>query len=155
VVKYEYQIRVTNEGEIAGYAKEISDYIPEGLRFEAADNPQWKEVEGKVVTDQLKDTLLQPGESAEVTIILTWINREDNMGLKVNVAEISKDYNEYGTPDRDSTPNNQAPGEDDIDDAPVMLTVKTGQTLLNIGTTVIAINILCAGIVLIKKFVLK
>ena len=151
VVKYEYKIRVTNEGEIAGYAKEISDYIPEGLRFEAADNPLWEEVEGKVVTDQLKDTLLQPGESAEVSIILTWINREDNMGLKVNVAEISKDYNEYGTPDRDSTPNNKVPGEDDIDDAPVMLTVKTGQTVFFIGTALIALNILCAGVVLIKK----
>ena len=25
---------------------------------------------------------MQPGESKEVTILLTWINREDNMGLK-------------------------------------------------------------------------
>ena len=70
---------------------------------------------------------MQPGESKEVTILLTWINREDNMGLKINVAEISKDYNEYGSPDIDSTPNNKVPGEDDIDDAPVMLTVTTGE----------------------------
>ena len=155
VVKFEYQIRVTNEGEIAGYAKEISDYIPEGLRFEAADNPQWEEVDGKVVTDQLKDTLLQPGESAEVTIILTWINRADNMGLKVNVAEISKDYNEYGTSDRDSVPDNQVPGEDDIDDAPVMLTVKTGQTTLYITVAVAVLTILASGVALIKKYVLN
>ena len=31
-VKFRYKIRVTNEGEIAGYAKEITDYVPEGLR---------------------------------------------------------------------------------------------------------------------------
>ena len=125
-VKFRYSIRVTNQGEIAGYAKEISDYIPEGLKFVAEDNPTWTETDGKVVTEALANTLLQPGESAEVTILLTWINSENNMGLKTNVAEISKDYNEHGTPDIDSTPNNQKEGEDDIDDAPVMLTVKTG-----------------------------
>ena len=155
VVKFEYKIRITNEGEIAGYAKEISDYIPEGLRFDQAENPLWQEVEGKVTTDQLKDTLLNPGESAEVSIILTWINREDNMGLKVNVAEISKDYNEYGTKDIDSTPNNQKPGEDDIDDAKVMLTVKTGGIVFYIGTTIAVLTILGVGIVGIKKYVLK
>ena len=33
VVKFRYSIRVTNEGEIAGYVKEIKDYIPQGLKF--------------------------------------------------------------------------------------------------------------------------
>ncbi len=27
IIKFKYQIRITNEGEIAGYATEISDYI--------------------------------------------------------------------------------------------------------------------------------
>ena len=154
VVKFEYKIRITNEGEIAGYAKEISDYIPEGLRFDAADNPEWKEIEGKVVTSQLENKLLQPGENAEVSIILTWINRKDNLGLKQNVAEISKDYNVYQTPDIDSTPDNQVPGEDDIDDAEVMLTVKTGEAITYIGLTTIVLVMLVAGIVVIKKKVL-
>ena len=128
VVKFEYQIRVTNEGEIAGYAKEIKDRIPQGLKFDKADNPNWVEIEdGVITTDELQNTLLQPGESAEVTVVLTWINSETNMGVKVNIAEISKDYNDYGTPDIDSTPDNNVSGEDDIDDAPVMLTVKTGE----------------------------
>ena len=77
------------------------------------------------------------------------------MGLKVNTAEISKDYNEYGTPDIDSTPNNKVPGEDDIDDAPVMLTVKTGQAATYAGVTVIVLTILAGGVISIKKFVLK
>lgn len=103
---------------IAGYAKEVKDYIPEGLEFNKEDNPLWTEnSEGIITTDQLKDTLLQPGESKVVTVLLTWKNSQDNMGLKVNVAEISKDYNEFNTPDIDSTPDNKADGEDDIDDA--------------------------------------
>ena len=128
IVKFTYNIKVTNEGEIAGYVKEISDYIPEGLKFIKEDNPNWEEVEGKVVTRQLENTLLQPGESATVEITLTWINDKNNLNLKVNVAEISEDYNESNTPDIDSTPNNQVEGEDDQDDAPVILSLKTGTT---------------------------
>ncbi len=154
-VKFEYKIRIENQGKIAGYAKEISDYIPEGLKFVKEDNPLWEEVEGKVVTDQLKDTLLQPGETKEVSILLTWINREDNMGLKVNVAEISKDYNEYGAPDIDSTPNNKTPDEDDIDDAPVILTVTTGEEPVYVILTISILAILAGGIFTIKRYVLK
>ena len=157
VVKFRYSIRVYNEGEIAGYAKEVKDYIPEGLKFVQADNPEWTELEdGIVVTDQLKDTLLQPGEYADVEILLTWINGKDNFGLKTNVAEISKDYNESNTPDIDSTPDNNKPEEDDIDDAPVILTIKTGanDTIQYITLTTIGLTILASGVVLIKKYVL-
>ena len=153
-VKFEYVIRVTNEGEIAGYAKEISDYIPEGLKFVAADNAQWKEVDGKIVTRALEDTLLQPGEYADVTVILTWINGKDNLGLKINTAEISEDYNEYHTRDIDSTPNNKKEGEDDIDTAPVILTVRTGKVGAFFGIAIVTLSIITAGIVVVKKKVL-
>ena len=154
-VKFEYSIRVINEGEIAGYAKEISDYIPAGLKFVAADNPQWTEVDGKIVTTALENTLLQPGEYADVTVLLTWINGEDNLGLKTNVAEISKDYNDYGTPDIDSTPNNQVQGEDDIDDAPVILTIRTGKPIVYTGVAIAVLAILSTGAVIIKRKILE
>jgi len=156
VVKFRYKIRITNEGEIAGYATEISDYIPEGLKFVAADNPKWKQVDGKITTDQLKNTLLQPGETAEIEVLLTWINSKDNFGLKINEAEISKDKNQSNTPDIDSTPNNKKPGEDDIDDAPVILTIKTGAGLNTQHITLIggSLAILSVGVIFIKKYVL-
>ena len=154
IIKFKYQIRITNEGEIAGYATEISDYIPEGLEFNQADNPLWKEANGKIVTDQLKDTLLNPGESAVVEVILTWINDEDNMGVMINTAEISEDYNESGTPDIDSTPNNKVEGEDDIDDAPVALTMVTGSAPLYIGITAGTFAIIAGGVFLIKRYVI-
>ena len=154
IIKFKYQIRITNEGEIAGYATEISDYIPEGLEFNQADNPLWQEVDGKIVTDQLKDTILQPGESATVEVILTWINDEENMGVMINTAEISEDYNESGTPDIDSTPNNKVEGEDDIDDAPVALTMVTGSAPLYIGLTAGTLAIIAGGVFLIKKYVI-
>ena len=153
VVKFNYSIRVTNEGEIAGYAKEVSDYIPNGLKFVAEDNPDWTEKDGKIVTRALENTLLQPGESAEVKVLLTWVNSSNNMGVMINTAEISEDYNDYGIPDRDSTPNNKVPGEDDIDDAPVMLTVKTGSdVIIYISVACGILAILGVGIFGIKKY---
>ena len=154
IIKFRYQIRITNEGEIPGYATEISDYIPEGLEFNQADNPGWREVDGKVVTDALKDTLLEPGESAVVEIVLTWINDEENMGVMINTAEISEDYNESETPDIDSTPNNKVEGEDDIDDAPVALTMVTGSAPLYIGITAGTLAIIAGGVFLIKRYVI-
>ena len=158
VVKFKYQIRVYNEGQIDGYVKEITDFIPTGMRFVQEDNPLWTDAgDGKVITTQLADTLLTVGgEPQTVEIIYTWINSENNLGLIVNMAEISQDYNDFDSPDIDSTPNNVTVGEDDIDDAAVLLSVRTGE---KVNTTYIilaisTITLITAGVVLIKKFVL-
>lgn len=153
-VKFAYTIKVTNEGQLEGYAKEISDYIPEGLKFVAEDNPEWSEKDGKIVTRQLENTLLQPGESAEITVILTWINGEDNLGLKTNVAEISEDFNSYSEKDIDSTPNNLQEGEDDIDNASVLLSISTGRAKIYIVLITVIMIVIASGIILIKKFVM-
>ena len=158
VIKYKYQIKITNEGEMAGYAEEVKDYIPEGLKFVQAENPKWKlGKDGKTVTtDQLKDTLLQPGESAVVEITLQWINGQHNLGLKQNWAEISEDKDEHKNPvdDIDSTPNNRKEGEDDIDDASVVLSITTGIGENYVVITGGVLAIICAGIVLIRKLVI-
>ena len=154
-VKFGYGITITNEGDIPGYATEITDYVPEGLRFEASDNPLWTDEGNNVIsTKQLENTLLQPGESATVEVILTWINGPENLALKTNTAEISQDKNDYGVPDRDSTPDNRKEGEDDIDIAKVILAVSTGsvKTYFTLATGLLAIVLV--GVVLIKKYVI-
>lgn len=154
-VKFKYSIRVINEGDIAGYAKEVTDYIPQGLKFVAEDNPGWTDEGNNVVSTRLLEgTLLQPGEYADVEILLTWVNNENNMGVMVNTAEISEDYNEYGVPDRDSIPDNKKPGEDDIDDAPVMLSISTGQMRIYFVLGFVVLITIAGGVVLIKKYVL-
>ncbi len=154
VIKFRYSIRITNEGEIDGYATEISDYIPQGLKFNQADNPLWKEENGKITTDQLKDKLLKPGESATIELTLTWINDENNMGVMTNWAEISKDKNDSDTPDIDSIPNNKKEDEDDMDYAPVVLAVIAGIAPKYIALSGGAFMIVAAGVFLIKRFVL-
>ena len=154
-VKFRYSIRVTNEGEIAGYAKEVTDYVPEGLTFLPEDNPGWTDEGNNVISTRLlENTLLQPGEYAEVEVVLTWINGEDNMGVMNSIAEISEDYNDYDVPDKDSTPDNQVDGEDDIDEAPVMLSISTGRAQLYIGLGLTILVTIAGGVALIKRFVL-
>ena len=155
IVKFVYNITVKNEGEIAGYATEITDYIPDGLEFIADENKQWTKVsDRKITTNALANTKLEPGQTASVQVVLKWINSEDNFDLKVNVAEISDDYNNSETPDIDSTPNNQVPNEDDIDNAEVILGISTGTTPTYTLLIFTVLTIMVTGIALIKKYVL-
>ena len=160
-VKFVYNIIIMNQGEIAGYATEITDYIPAGLKFVQEDNPIWtKTDDGKITTRALENTLLQPGESATVEVTFTWENGEENLGLKTNIAEISEDYNDKGSEDIDSTPDNvitpnyDDQQEDDDDKALVILEIKTGGTASYIWLGLISLTIVSLGIMLIKKFVL-
>lgn len=151
-VKFVYSIKVINEGKIPGYAYEIKDYIPSGLEFKQEDNKDWKELKnGQVVTDKLKDTLLNPGESATVEIVFTWKNSTTNIGLKTNYAEISKDSGD----DIDSVPDNFNKEEDDIDDAQVILSIKTAGPKTYIWLTFISVAILAAGVWSIKKYIIE
>ncbi len=166
-VKFRYSIRVYNDGYdketgaalpgyIAGYAKEVKDHIPEGLKFLPEDNPDWKDKGNNIITTRkLENTLLKPGEFADVEVVLTWINGNDNLGLKINYAEISEDDNDWDVPDNDSTPDNMKERhEDDDDDAPVILSVSTGveATYIVLGLSVLIT--IAGGIALIKKFVM-
>lgn len=155
VVKFGYGITITNEGDIPGYATEITDYVPEGLKFESTDNPNWTDEGNNVIsTRQLENVLLQPGESVTVEVIFTWINSPDNLAQKTNTAEISEDKNEYDVPDRDSTPDNKKEGEDDIDIAKVILTVSTGTAKTYFMLTLGLLTLIATGIALIKKYVI-
>ena len=161
VVKFVYNIKVVNEGDIEGFATEVTDYIPTGLKFVAEDNPLWTLEEGnKITTRALEKTLLEPGQSAEVPVTFTWINDANNLGVKTNIAAITEDYNEKGIPDEDSRPENEdipnykVEQEDDDDFALVILTLKTGKAETYIWLMLVTITIIATGAILIKKYVL-
>ena len=158
IVKFGYTIKITNEGDIAGYAKEITDYVPEGLKFYAEDNSGWTDEGNNVISTRLlEDTLLNPGESATVTVVFRWQNSDNNLGLKTNIAEISEDENDKGIPDRDSTPDNRKDGEDDIDSADVLLSISTGlfsHIMMYVAIGGVILLVFAGGIVLIKRYVI-
>ena len=161
-VKFVYNIKVVNEGEIDGYVTEITDYIPEGLEFIADDNPLWTigEKDGTITTRALEKVLLEPGKSATIPVIFTWKNDSDNLGIKTNIAAITEDYNEKHIKDIDSIIGNEDVSnydkeqEDDDDFALVILALKTGAKVQYIGLILGCIAIIATGVILIKKYVL-
>ena len=156
-VLIEYNITITNEGKVAGYAEEIVDYIPEGMAFSSDLNSNWyMGSDGNLYTTSLANTLIEPGESRTVTLTLTRRMTGENTGTVVNTAEITKTYNEYGYNDGDSTPGNKQDGEDDISTATTLLAMSTGREIASfIGITLGVIAIIGLAVFLIKKYVIK
>jgi len=143
LIVLEYKITIKNNGEIAGYAKNIVDYLPSGLTFSSELNKDWYISENNLHTKYLENVEIKPGEEKELKLILTKTMTNDNTGLINNRAEIYQDYNKYGDSDVDSTPNNQVQGEDDMSSVDVIIGISTG------GSTFAYIVLLMINIVLI------
>ena len=155
-VVIEYKITVTNEGQVPGYVKKVVDYLPKELTFVSNLNEEWYQAEdGNVYNASLSNTLLNPGETKELTLILTKKMTANSTGNINNVAEIYEATNDLGLKDYDSTPANKVQKEDDISSADVILGIKTGEIYVYILITVLSIGILGVGAYLIKKKVLN
>lgn len=152
----EYKFTITNDGGIAGYVKKLADYLPEELKFNSELNKDWYEgKDGVIYNASLANTIINPGESKEVTLILTKnMNGDDDFGLINNSAEIYETSNDYGALDIDSTPGNKATNEDDYSTANVLTSVKTGDVVIYTTLIITIITIVGVGIYMIKKKVL-
>ena len=129
----QYTIEVENKGEIAGYAKRIVDYIPEEFELDTTLNPNWyKGADGSVYTDELEDTIINPGESKILTLVLTKQMTDSSTGLINNTFEIAKSYNEYAIEDIDSAVANKAEGEDDMSRVDLIIGIQTGESAINV-----------------------
>ena len=154
-VVIEYKIKITNNGELAGYAKNIVDYKPTDLNFNSELNPNWYQSGNNLYTKSLANTKIEPGESKELTLILTKTMTTSNTGLTNNMAEIAEDYNSSGIADTDSTPGNKNIQEDDIGQANVIISVSTGAAISYLTLTLSIIIVLAAGAYIISKKVLQ
>ena len=156
-VLIEYNLTVTNEGAIPGYAKEIVDALPDGMDFSSNLNNTWYlGSDGKLYNTSLANSLLNPGESKTIKLILSRKMTGENTGTVSNIAEISKDYNEQGKQDVDSTPGNNKDGEDDKSVANTIITMGTGKEVAAfIGITLGVLAIIGTAVILIKKYIIK
>lgn len=155
-VYVEYKIKVKNEGEIAGFARKIVDYMSPDFTFDVSANTNWnKGADGNLYNESLAEILINPGEEKEITLTLVKTMTEDNTGIVANYAEIAESYNEQNIEDYDSKVGNMAQDEDDFSNADVIISVKTGQVALYITITLISITIIAVGVYFINKKVLK
>lgn len=155
----EYKIVVTNEGQVPGYARKIVDYLPEDAKFNAEINKDWYLDNSRqgVYNTSLADMVLEPGQSKEVSLILSFAITDKNIGNTINNnAEIYESYNEQGILDIDSVPGNKATYEDDISSADIILSVVTGGQIVIYSSLILAIVLLLGiGIFEINRRVLK
>ena len=150
-VLIEYVIRVSNVGEVDGYARRIADYAPNDLEFSSELNKDWYQTQDGIYSESLANEIIKPGETKEIKLTLTKTMTEDNVGLVNNTAEIDEAYNELGLLDSNSTPGNRTSGENDMGSADVLLGIKTGGAVY-VGGTIVAIVILGAvAFIVIRK----
>ena len=151
----EYKIKVTNNGEVAGYARNIVDYKPADLTFNSKLNPDWYQSGDYLYSTALANTKIEAGESKELTLILTKTMTENNTGLTNNTAEIAESYNIMGIEDRNSTPGNKQAKEDDLGQANIIISVSTGAAVSYISLTLSIIAVISVGAYIITKKILK
>jgi len=143
----QYNIAVTNQGEVAGYANEIIDYLPKDLTLNKANNQTWYALkDGSIATKELANQIISPGETKNITLTVSKKMTQENTGTITNKVRIGKYTNDYGSEDVDNQ-NNES-------QADVIVSVRTGRIILYISLTIIIIMIIAVGVYLIKKEVL-
>jgi uncharacterized repeat protein (TIGR01451 family) len=136
-----YDITVTNVGEVAGYALSIKDNLPKNMKL-AGDQVDWSDANNSATLTKLASTRLEPGESVTEEIVLTINLTENDVGMKINTAEITSYYNEEGL--IDATPDNV--GSDSF-----IVAIKTGHEEAIALLAVVALAATTMGVYLIKK----
>ena len=154
-VVVEYKIKVTNNGEVAGYVRNIVDYKPTDLSFNSSLNSDWYQSGDYLYTSSLANTRLEAGESKELTLVLTKTMTESNTGLVNNTAEIAEAYNSLNVQDTDSTPGNRQSKEDDMGSADLIISVKTGAMVSYVALTLFLIAVVAIGAYIMSKKILK
>ena len=143
----EYQIKVKNIGEIAGYAKNIVDELPKGLNFSSTLNPDWYLVNGRLYYQGLANQKINAGEEKIIPLVLTQTMTGESTGTIVNKAELLEAYNEIGIGETVEKDDNK--GQADL-----LISIKTGSVYLYIGLGVLVAMMFVAGVYLIIKKVL-
>lgn len=150
VVTVEYTIKVTNVGELDGYARKIVDYLASDYKFNSQLNPDWYQSGENIYNSSLANEKISPGESKELKLIVSKNMTNENAGLINNTAEIAESYNEEGVSDINSTEGNRVNGENDMGSADLIISIKTGEMIENFLISI------CTGlfIVLIVYFLI-
>ncbi|MBK7243355.1 MAG: DUF11 domain-containing protein [Saprospiraceae bacterium] len=108
-----FTIWVHNQGTETAKDIVIKDYIPEGYSFQAGLNPLWSNTYPNV-TRTIAGPIV-PGDSASVTIVLTFENNVGGYKKWINYSEItsSKDLNNVNrsADDIDSNVGSDGPSE--------------------------------------------
>lgn len=143
-VQFHYKIIIQNEGVLPGYARKITATIPEGLKFEESENLSWNIADDDhIVTEQMRDILLESGNETAIDLILTWENEKENIQALEMKSEILEEYNEFQSEDIHLDGNSASTA--------IQLTLKRDYRMIWIIISAIAVVVVTTGVILIKK----
>ena len=90
----EYDITVSNIGDIGGYVYSIKDILPQEVIFQSELNSDWYQENGALYTVSLTEELINPGEEKTIKLVLTKTIETGDSQTIINVAEIGEVFNE-------------------------------------------------------------
>ena len=91
----EYNINVTNYGDIPGYAKQVIEYVPDGMKFNSEINPDWyMGKNGYLYSVSLGNDLINKGESRNIKLVLSKSLGKNELGIIRGKAEVKTSYSE-------------------------------------------------------------
>ena len=145
----EYEIAITNTGELNGYIKQIIDTIPEGTTFSSELNQDWyyDEANGIIYSNSIANQELAPGETAIVKLVLTKEMQDDKIETIVNTTNIGETSNEYLVDDSEN--------ENNTSEASLIVSIQTGGVQSYIWLVITVITIIGTGIICAIKIVNK
>lgn len=156
VMLVEYDLQITNEGDVDGYVEDVIDYLPDGFVFTSETNKDWYMDGNKVLHNKsIADQVIKPGETKTVTLVLTKTLKADSTGTIENIGEIGASRNLLGITEHDSIAGNKKAGEDDMSTASLIVSIATGSPIMYIGIVIGTMAVLGLGIYIINKKVLK
>ena len=142
----EYDITVSNIGDIGGYVYSIKDILPQEVIFQSELNSDWYQENGALYTVSLTEELINPGEEKTIKLVLTKTIETGDSQTIINVAEIGEVFNEGLLQEKDK--------ENNTSKAEIVVAVKTGQAPVYIGLILVVLGIITSGAYIIKKKVL-
>ena len=146
-VVVEYEIDITNKGDIPTYAKSVKDILPQELTFNTELNNSWfKDNDGTLQSVELAQEVINPGETKTIILIASIVTKDKAQTL-VNNAKIGEMFNSKLIQEKD-TKNNES-------QASLLITVNTGNERIYVGLLIATITIISAGIMVINKRILS
>lgn len=137
-----YKIKISNIGSISGYVNKIEDYIPEGLEFNENLNEDWYLNNNILVNTSLSNLELQPGQSKEISLVLTKKLTEESLGTYKNKAGIAISSNYKKIEDSNSS-NNES-------EVSLIISISTGKLVICSILSVIVL-LIGGGIIFSRK----
>ena len=156
VLLIEYEIEVSNDGDVNGFVTDVIDYLPKELEFNSEMNTEWYLGKDNYLhCMSLNPQAIEPGKTQTVKLTLTKTLKSDSTGTIENIAEISESGNIEAIKDNDSIAGNKKAGEDDLGKASLIVSISTGSPIMYIGIVLIAMIVLGSGIYIINKKILR